>query len=283
MKNLSSKTWNHKLVSEQGTSIFFGILFFMIAAILSIVMLSGAVTTVKAVHSDREAEQNYLTCSSAAKTVCDAITKTKVICTEKVVVTETKKGIGGGKLNTTTSTTTDWSTAKTEDQGSEFGDTYLKDWIQNFAEKKQLIPGEKVTKTLTIQAPESGSGSNSDSDSATAAIKPVTVTLTISESKADTQGNSGSSDTGAAAAGYDILMIFETGEGLDSCRMNVTLSGTCRTETTETTETKTTDKSSYGLSTIITTTTTTTTTTTYQWTAGRIFYGTASEKEAAAG
>ncbi len=278
MKNLSSNTWNHKLVSEQGTSIFFGILFFMIAAILSIVMLSGAVTTVKAVHSDREAEQNYLTCSSAAKTVCDAITKTKVVCTEKVVVTETKTGRKGSKTETTT--TTDWSAAKTEDQGSEFGDTYLKDWIQKFAENKQLIPGEKVTKTLTIQAPESGSGSNSDSDSATAAIKPVTVTLTISESKADTQGNSGSSDTGAAAASYDILMIFETGEGLDSCRMNVTLSGTCRTETTET---KTTDKSSYGSSTIITTTTTTTTTTTYQWTAGRIFYGTASEKEAAAG
>ncbi|MFR2214322.1 MAG: hypothetical protein ACLS61_11220 [Ruminococcus sp.] len=46
--------------SEQGTSIFFGLLLFLTASILSVVMLEGAVTTVKTVASDRESEQNQL-------------------------------------------------------------------------------------------------------------------------------------------------------------------------------------------------------------------------------
>ena len=45
-----------KLKSEQGTSIFFGLLLFLVASILSVVMLEGAVTTVKTVASDRESE-----------------------------------------------------------------------------------------------------------------------------------------------------------------------------------------------------------------------------------
>ena len=43
-----------KLKSEQGTSIFFGLLLFLVASILSAVTLEGAVTTVKTVASDRE-------------------------------------------------------------------------------------------------------------------------------------------------------------------------------------------------------------------------------------
>ena len=56
-----------KLKSEQGTSIFFGLLLFLVASILSVVMLEGAVTTVKTVASDRESEQNQLSCTSDAK------------------------------------------------------------------------------------------------------------------------------------------------------------------------------------------------------------------------
>ena len=52
-----------KLKSEQGTSIFFGLLLFLVASILSVVMLEGAVTTVKTVASDRESEQNQLSCT----------------------------------------------------------------------------------------------------------------------------------------------------------------------------------------------------------------------------
>ena len=51
----------------------------MIASILSIVMLNGAVTAVKRVQSDKQAEQNYLTCSSAAKLLRNEIEKTAII------------------------------------------------------------------------------------------------------------------------------------------------------------------------------------------------------------
>ena len=64
-----------KLKSEQGTSIFFGLLLFLVASILSVVMLEGAVTTVKTVASDRESEQNQLSCTSAAQVLRDSIIK----------------------------------------------------------------------------------------------------------------------------------------------------------------------------------------------------------------
>ena len=67
-----------KLKSEQGTSIFFGLLLFLVASILSVVMLEGAVTTVKTVASDRESEQNQLSCTSAAQVLRDSIINIKL-------------------------------------------------------------------------------------------------------------------------------------------------------------------------------------------------------------
>ena len=49
-----------KLKSEKGTSIFFGLLLFLVASVVSVVILNGAVTTIKRVESDRKAEKNYL-------------------------------------------------------------------------------------------------------------------------------------------------------------------------------------------------------------------------------
>ena len=79
-----------KLKSEQGTSIFFGLLLFLVASILSVVMLEGAVTTVKTVASDRESEQNQLSCTSAAQVLRDSITNIKLSAT--VTVKKDKKG-----------------------------------------------------------------------------------------------------------------------------------------------------------------------------------------------
>ena len=60
---------NQKLKSEKGTSIIlFGLLLFLVASVVSVANSCRVlVTTVKRVESDRKAEQNYLTCSSAAK------------------------------------------------------------------------------------------------------------------------------------------------------------------------------------------------------------------------
>ena len=64
-----------KIKSQQGTSIFFGLLLFLVASMLSIVIINGAVTTVKRVASDKKIEQNYLACSSAAKLLQKKIEK----------------------------------------------------------------------------------------------------------------------------------------------------------------------------------------------------------------
>jgi len=66
-----------KLKSQQGTSIFFGLLLFLVASVLSAVILNAAVTTVKTVEADRKTEQNYLTCSSVAKMLQDEIVDTE--------------------------------------------------------------------------------------------------------------------------------------------------------------------------------------------------------------
>ena len=58
--------------------IFFGLLLFLAASILSVVILEGAVTAVKTVASDRTSEQNQLACTSAAQLLRDSIVNVKL-------------------------------------------------------------------------------------------------------------------------------------------------------------------------------------------------------------
>ena len=123
-----------KLNSRRGTSIFFGLLLFLAASILSVVIINGAVTTVKRVTSDKKAEQNYLTCSSAARILQDAIINSKVIRT----VTETRTT---GTSVTSTKTETTWKVAAATDTGtlSPLGDM-LKGYVEMKILKNFLFP-----------------------------------------------------------------------------------------------------------------------------------------------
>ena len=144
-----------KLKSEQGTSIFFGLLLFLVASILSVVMLEGAVTTVKTVASDRESEQNQLSCTSAAQVLRDSITNIKLSAT--VTVKKDKKGANtetvkkwnpSGFLNSSLATPSDFADLI---QG------YLKkldDQNKNVASTEKM---DTLTKKLTLST--SGSGS----------------------------------------------------------------------------------------------------------------------------
>ena len=124
-----------KLNSTHGTSIFFGILFFMIASILSIVMLNGAVTAVKRVQSDKQAEQNYLTCSSAAKLLRNEIEKTAIIRKRTQTWREYDQTPNGDTI--------EWNS-----DSQTFGGIYLKDWIQNMTE--DVTAGDTMTQTLQV-------------------------------------------------------------------------------------------------------------------------------------
>ena len=224
-----------KLKSEQGTSIFFGLLLFLVASILSVVMLEGAVTTVKTVASDRESEQNQLSCTSAAQVLRDSITNIKLSAT--VTVKKDKKGANtetvkkwnpSGFLNSSLATPSDFADLI---QG------YLKkldDQNKNVASTEKM---DTLTKKLTLST--SGSGSET-----------AVTQFNDLESTDDTKANE---DT------YDITVRLSTGNGSDSSRVILSLTG--KVKQTGQSVTTTNDGSTEA------------TTYEYTWEAKDIFYG----------
>ena len=226
-----------KLNSRRGTSIFFGLLLFLAASILSVVIINGAVTTVKRVTSDKKAEQNYLTCSSAARILQDAIINSKVIRT----VTETRIT---GTSGTSTKTETTWKVAAATDIGtrSPFGDM-LKGYVQEYVEKFSVSTfGEKE---LSISVPSNITTEQGKS------IGKVTAKLMI---------DSGAESSGPSEPGCYITAKLKVGTGTDICQMVLTLNGVVSTNLT------TTGSETSGETEKISTTT-------YTWQANDIFYG----------
>ena len=226
-----------KLNSRRGTSIFFGLLLFLAASILSVVIINGAVTTVKRVTSDKKAEQNYLTCSSAARILQDAIINSKVIRT----VTETRTT---GTSGTSTETETTWKVAAATDTGtlSPFGDM-LKGYVQEYVEKFSVSTfGEKE---LSISVPSNITTEQGKS------IGEVTAKLMI---------DSGAESSGPSEPGCYITVKLKVGTGTDICQMVLTLNGVVSTNLT------TTGSETSGETEKISTTT-------YTWQANDIFYG----------
>lgn len=226
-----------KLNSRRGTSIFFGLLLFLAASILSVVIINGAVTTVKRVTSDKKAEQNYLTCSSAARILQDAIINSKVIRT----VTETRTT---GTSGTSTEIETTWKVAAATDTGtlSPFGDM-LKGYVQEYVEKFSVSTfGEKE---LSISVPSNITTEQGKS------IGEVTAKLMI---------DSGAESSGPSEPGCYITVKLKVGTGTDICQMVLTLNGVVSTNLT------TTGSETSGETEKISTTT-------YTWQANDIFYG----------
>lgn len=192
-----------KLRSKQGTSIFFGLLLFLIASILSTVMLSASVTAVKSVESDRKTEQSYLTCSSAAKMLRDAIQNTCVVY-KRTIVTQ-KIGNGGTQTIEDTST---WSSESKDETiaKSKFAE-FLKDYVEAY-EERNLAAGDELERTYTISVP---------ADDA-ADIDTVTAKCTIKK------GNDGN----------DIVIKLKTGDTVNDCQIVVKLVGKKKTEKTTT-------------------------------------------------
>ena len=62
-----------KLHNERGETILMVLLLLVLATMVSAVVLAAAVSSAKNMHTDREAQQNYLTVSSAAELVRESI------------------------------------------------------------------------------------------------------------------------------------------------------------------------------------------------------------------
>ena len=72
-----------KLHSQRGVSFLFALLAFMVAAVVSVVIVSAALTNVKRVYSDRAAQQNHLTLTSAAQLVREEMKGTTCTITKE--------------------------------------------------------------------------------------------------------------------------------------------------------------------------------------------------------
>lgn len=196
----------NKLKSNKGTSIFFGLLLFLVAAILSTVMLSASVTTVKRVESDKKIEQNYLTCSSAAKLLRDAIVGTSV---NYHLLTQKNNETGD---TTTTPENERWSVkAKTEtetDAPSKFP-VFLQKYVQTFYERGATDADTLArTYTITVPTPPATGTDSTDSDPG---LTPVTASCTMQGAKS---GN-----------GFDIIIKLTTGDTADDCQIVLYLTG----------------------------------------------------------
>ncbi len=208
---------NQKLKSEKGTSIFFGLLLFLVASVVSVVILEGAVTTVKRVESDRKAEQNYLTCSSAAKLLRDEIANSKVaqITTvtknNKSEVTETKwRGVAANSD----------SINGTEDLFASF----LQPYIEEYSGRTGTAATGAYTKKFTVSVP-----SNIENQKEKEEFGEAEAEMTIEDSE----------NGGGADGGFDISIKLVTGSGSDACRMLLRLSGKASLEKIEKTTTDT--------------------------------------------
>ena len=92
-----------KIHSQSGASFLLALLAFLVAAVVSVVIVTAAVTNVKRIYSDREAQQDHLTLLSAAQLVRDEMEKTRYIITTTTTTTTTT-GENGEEITKTTTT-----------------------------------------------------------------------------------------------------------------------------------------------------------------------------------
>lgn len=230
---------NQKLKSEKGTSIFFGLLLFLVASVVSVVILEGAVTTVKRVESDRKAEQNYLTCSSAAKLLRDEIVNSKVAQITTVTTKNNKSEVTDTKWRGVAASSD--SVNGTEDLFASF----LQPYIEEYSGRTGTAATGAYTKKFTVSVP-----SNIENQKEKEEFGETEAEMTVEDSKNGDE----------ADGGFDISIKLVTGSGSDTCRMLLRLSGKLSLEKIEKTTTDT-------------STTITTKTVSYTWEPLKITYG----------
>ena len=197
-----------KLRSNKGTSIFFGLLLFLVASILCTVMLNASVTTVKRVESDKKAEQNYLTCSSAAKLLRDAIANIEI---KKVTtVTETVHSDGTRESNQTVSWSAEQKTTGTTTVAADNIKSFLLDYVKSYNERN---PADTTAakQNCTVSVPKY------ETDNIKEGMNDVTSEFEII-----------AAEDGKA---YTIVIKLKTGEGTDTCQMAVKLDGNIEVNT----------------------------------------------------
>lgn len=145
--------WKRKLHSQSGASLLFALLFFLVAAMVSIVALDAAVTTVKRLTDDVHWEQDYLSLASAARLFRQALADSS--CTLTIVTEYTGGGEGTdaapGEPSYSVSADGPLSGPSEEQEGP------LEYMISSFFQKETFNtdpPAPPKTETFTISAGE---------------------------------------------------------------------------------------------------------------------------------
>lgn len=76
-----TKIINGKLHSQNGASFLFAMVIFLVASMVSVTIVTVAVSSVKRVNDDQKTQQTFLTLTSAAQLVRDEMENTKYITT----------------------------------------------------------------------------------------------------------------------------------------------------------------------------------------------------------
>ena len=234
-----------KLKSEQGTSIFFGLLLFLVASILSVVMLEGAVTTVKTVASDRKSEQNQLTCTSAAQVLRDSILK--ITLSANITV---KKDNSDNEVETTKAWNNFTITGTSPDNLTSFAEL-LQSYINEVDQKNVSTVATDITVKKNLTLSTSGGGT-AEAFTQFNDLEAVNAELTITPVK--------SSDVAKKnEVTYDIVVKLSSGTGSDSSRVILSLTGKVKPilKSSENTDSERTTVTQYD----------------YTWEAKDIFYG----------
>ena len=102
------KVIQKKLHSEEGASVIFALLFFLVAAMVSAVIVASAVSGLRRLHDDTEYEQNVLAISSAIMLVEQQMTaeSTKSEALNYITVTQTERSDSSAVTTTVEAGTT---------------------------------------------------------------------------------------------------------------------------------------------------------------------------------
>lgn len=82
----------NKIKSNRGVSVTIALILFLVAAMVSAVIISAALTSFKSVHKEIDTQQNQLAVSSAARTIGEGLRHSSVIKTEVEVWGKDKEG-----------------------------------------------------------------------------------------------------------------------------------------------------------------------------------------------
>ena len=203
-----------KLRSERGASILMALVLLLLASMVSAVILTAATSAARRVRNDREAQQDYLTVSSAAEMIRDGIRQDKYYRKVTVTTYQPEKREENG-------VTVSVTPPPTVEMKQELPSKVMCEWLSagidgGDRESPVSITGSSDTIEISVPTIKSKDGEKTDLKTVIASFTmesgsgDITVTLRIKPESESESAN--------AASGED-------------CRMTLTLKGSCEEKT----------------------------------------------------